>query len=281
MAAPGSKRTYQGLRYVQILALDSNGIPAAPDTNAYDGVQLEGANSLVINSPDVQVAVHRGDDRVYQTAILPPTDPLTAVVTASKMNNEVDAVLSDDKNFTVGEWRMMLMNSTTLGNENEVAVLAYSEAQEAGGTAADGSRRYEFRLFPNCTLHRRYPGLAGDALSVTKEYALNAKFVTKHPWGVAFATATEGGTRAQGVEGVAVQKPHIVAFKGDASQKTFVFPTAPAPANTTKIKVWEVSGAVGTLQVITTDYTLSTTTQFVMVTAPADGDYVVAIYEYA
>jgi hypothetical protein len=276
MTAPGGKRTYQGFRHVQILALDSNGYPNATATTYYDGAALEAVNSLAVNSPEARLAVHRGDDRVYQTATLPPTDPLSAVLTGSKMNNTIDAILGDDLDFTVGDIRMMGMGTNTQGEENEVAVLAFAPGQEAGDIANDGKARWEFILFPLAVMFRREPGFAGDALNLEKVYDVHPRYRTQHLWGVSFATATEGFKRAQGLRGITDDKPHIVGFLGDGATTAFVFPTNPAPNGTAKMVAWDN----GTLQVYTTNYTASTVGIW-FVTAPVASNQVVVWYEYA
>ena len=274
MTAPSVIRSGVGLRYVQVLATDANGYPSTTGTaaGAYEGVTLSGARTLTITDPEPQQIVHRGDDRIFALDVLPPTEPMVGELSVSKANDTVDAVLTPNKSIAVGEAKLFGLGTNRRGDENQVIMLAYRQTLDTDPASATfGIRRWEFRLFPLTYVIPREGSL--DENPEARPYTVRPMFVTKYPWGVAFATATEGFTQAQGLRGVSVYKPKLIAFNGNASAATFAFPATEPAADTGKVAVW-VAGVVTTPSTVTT-------TNFTLAATPTTDAKVVVFYEVA
>ena len=272
MAAPGTTRSGVGFRHVQILALGTDSHPAATDTSEYSGVQISGARSLSINDPEPQQIVHSGDDRVFALDVLPPTEPITGELTVGKVNDAVDAILSDDLSFTIGEAKFFPFGSDNRGDENQVAVLCYRQTLDTDPSSANfGSRRWEFRLFPKCFVIPREGGLSPDPEE--RMYTVRPQYITTHLWGTTLSTSTEGATQVQGFRGIAEYKPKLVSWLGDNSETDFLFPTTYPAVNTDKISVW-VDG------VLTTANITKATTGVQWTTAPTTDANLDIYYEH-
>ncbi len=272
MTAPQTLRHSVGLRNVQILSVASDGYPGATDTTVYAGVTISGARALTLNDPEPRQIIHLGDDSVLQLDVLPPNEPITGELRVTKTNDVVDAVLTDDKSVTAGEIKLFGEGTSTRGSENQVFVLAYRQALEAdpsGGTY--GARRWDFRLMKAFLIPR--DGNM-DENPEERAYTLRPQFMTEYPWGVDFATGTEGFTRAQVIRGISENKPRLVAFQGDNTTTTFAFEAAYPAVSTAKMAVW-VNGVLASAGIT------PSTTSIVWTTAPTTAANIVVLYEHA
>ncbi len=273
MTTPQTIRSGEGLRHVQILALNSDFRPAAASTVVEEGVTVSGAVSFTLEDPEPQQIVHRGDDVVFALATLPQTDPISGELTVSKVNDVLDAVLTDDIAVTVGEAVFFGFGTSNRGNENQVTLLAYQQTQDTDPASATfGAPRWHFQILPKTYVIPRESGQEQDT-PTQRTYTIRPQFSTTYPWGLAFSTGVEGFCRAQGLRGISEYRPKIVAYQGDGTTGVFALPTASPAASTAKIKVW-VDG------VLTTPDTLATT-QFEFTTGaePTTGGDIVVFYE--
>lgn len=272
MTAPNTIRSGVGFRHVQMLALGSDSHPAATDTSAYAGVQISGARSLTLNDPEPRQIVHLGDDRPFALDVLPPTEPITGELTVGKVNDVVDALLSDDASFTIGEAKLFPFGSDNRGDENQVAILCYRQTIDTDPDSANfGSRRWEFRIFPKCYVIPRENGLTPDPEA--RMYTVRPQYVKAHLWGTSLSTSTEGAEQVQGFRGISEYKPRLVSFLGDNSETTFTFETAYPAQSTGKVAVF----VDGVLQ--TADYTAATDS-IEFTTAPTTDANVDIVYEH-
>lgn len=275
MAAPsGDKFSGVGLRHVQILAIAADGYPAVTTTTVYAGETISGAKALTINDPEPRRITHVGDDYVFALDSLPPSEAMTAELRVGKRNDDVDAIIGDENQVTIGEAKFFGLGTDKRGDENQVIMLAYRQSLDTDPDSAEyGSRRWDFYLMPKAILVHREGSF--DENPEERPYTVTPQFVNAYPWGVSFNSSTEGFTRAQVLRGVSQYKPRLVAFNGDNSETTFAFEPAYPAAATGKIVVW----VDGTLQENTTDVT-PLTTAIVFTTAPGANANIVAFYEH-
>lgn len=275
MATPSGISSGVGFRYLQVFALDTNGIIAATSTTAmYTGVQVSGARAMTVNDPEPIQIVHIGDDRPYALDVLPPKEPITGEVRVTKQNDVIDGILTANKQVTLGDMKLFPIGTDRRGDESQVCILAYREGEETDPSSANfGARNWQMRLFPRSFLIPREGSF--DDNPEERPYTFRPQFATKYPWGVSFSTTTEGGSMAQGLRGVSEYKPVIGAYKTDNTQTSFTL--SPAATGTAKISVFLVnSSGVGAASTPTTVGTGS----LVYTTAPTTGTLVI-IYEKA
>ena len=74
MAGPSVIRSSSVLRNFQIFALDANGYPAAPDTTAYEGVQVIAAKTVGLTDPEPRRIPYTGDGQVFDVDVAPPLE---------------------------------------------------------------------------------------------------------------------------------------------------------------------------------------------------------------
>lgn len=273
MSTPGTTRSGVGFRRCRVFALDANGYPAATSTTVYEGVLVEGAKALTLDDPEPRDIVHIGDDRVIQRDILPPDAPISGEIRTAKVNDALDAILSDNLSFSVGEAAMFAIASCNRGEENQVGILAYRQTLDTQRGSSDfGLRRWEGRIFPKVYLISRESGMEDSPEE--RPYSFRPLIVGSHLWGTAFDAAVEGATQAQGIRLVSEYKPKIVAWASDGVEVTYAFPTTNYPYSVAKTEDPWVDGVLQT-----ESFTISTT-NIVFSSAPSSGAIVVAFYEF-
>lgn len=271
MTSPAVIRSGAGVRDFQIFALDASGYPAATSTTVYAGIDVSGVKSVTINAPTPRSIQHFGDDRIFALDLLPPTEPVTAEVVVSKINDTVDAALTGNKSFTVGEMKFFGVNSDNTGNENQVGVVVYQQSQDTDPASANFGKRYwEVKIMPRAWMFPRESSMNENPTEFN--YTLAPNFTTKHIWGTSFSTTTEGFGQSQMLRGVSENKPRLVSFMGDGSTTTFTYSSVGTAVSTAKVAHW-VNGVVGTGTVATTS--------IVFTTAPAASAMIVALFEVA
>lgn len=252
--AIGTTRSGVGFRHITLFSLNASGYPNGVATDTpYEGVQLTGARSLTINDPEPQQIVHVGDDRPFALDVLPPTEPITGEMVGGKINDTIDALLSDDKSALVGDGAAYIFpfGSDSRGDENVMGVLCYRQSIDTDPTSSTfGDRRWEFRLFPKAFIITREGGLTPDPEERT--YTVRPQFITTHLWGTSLSTSTEGCEQAQGFRGIATYKPRIATWIGDTTVTEFDFNTAFPAADTASIAAW-VDGVLDTTATKKTD----------------------------
>lgn len=278
MAAPNVIRSPAGLRWIQLLEIAADGYPAATSTTVYEGVQLQGAKTLGLEDPAPREIVHRGDDRPYATQTLPPSDPVSGSITTSKINDTVDALMTNKISLLQGEAYLMGFGTDRRGEEVDVILLAFRQARTTdigsaslGDPVWDGIVLNKTRVIPN------QPGM-GEADEDTT-YTVVPTFTSKYPWGLDFVEATDGYERAQGFRIVTQYKPWFCAWQGDNSTTEFTFHASRPAQATTKIHgVW-VDGAVQTGGGV--DFTEATTgITFEAASTPGTDANIFCFYEF-
>jgi len=271
MTAPTGVSSGVGFRNAVLFELDSSGYPKATSTTAYEGKRISGEKTCTINDPDPRRISHIGDDSLVSIDMLPPTEAISGEMHTSKANGIIDAVISGQKLFTVGEASLFGVGTDKRGFEPQVAVLAYRQAQDTDPDSPTfGLRAWDFRIMPKVVLYARENGFADSPED--RIYSLVPMFCTAHLWGTVFSEATEGFARCQMLRGLSWYKPKIVAWKGDNATVEFLFPTAAPAVSVSKVAVWK-NGVAVTPTVAVNKLTFST--------APATGDMIVAYYEVA
>lgn len=272
MTNPSVERQGAGFRHVVVMKLNAAGYPDATSTSAYEGLQLTGAKALTLTDPEPRDVTHFGDDRVLQRDILPPTEPLSGEIRGGIVNDTLDATLSDDLAFTLGEVELYGMGTDNRGEEDQVSILAYRQSLNADLDSANlGERSWMSMLFPRAYLVVRESGF--EDTPEERAYSMRPLFTKKHVWGTSFANATEGFLQAQGVRMVSQYKPKVVAFRSDGTQVTYVLPTAFPAQAVAKVTIWDA----GVQQ--TEEFTMRTT-DVVFSNSPTSSNIVVMLYEY-
>lgn len=266
MTATSGSQLHTGFRHAVIFELDTNGYPAASGTTAYEGWEVVGPKAYSLNIPDVRKITHVGADRALALDFLPPIEAMSAELRVASEDLPLNAVLSAVKTFTVGEATLMPMETDQQGAEPTVSLLLYQQSLDTSTKL----RNWRFHIIPRARVVPMPSGM--DENAGETRYAIAPSPSTKHVWGTALATGTEGATESGVLIGQSEARPIIVSFKGDSSTVDFLFPTDKPATDTAKIKVW-VDGVLTVPSVVAV-------TGFTLGSAPGTGVMVVAYYEY-
>lgn len=272
MAAPSGIRSGVGFRNVVLFGLNVTGTPAATATTPYEGVKMSGAKTLTINDPEPRRMNHVGDDTLITIDVLPPIEALAGELHTGKIDDDVEALVTGQKKFSVGEAALFGVATEKRGYENQVGLLAYRQAQDTDPDSPTfGMRLWDFRIMPKVILYTRDTGFTDQVEDHT--YTVVPAKSGAHLWGTPFALATEGFKQAQMVRGVSRGKPKLVAFLADGVASAFNFPVDFPARNTASIVVWKN----GTL--VSTAMTATVTGITFTAPLPVANDVIVVFYE--
>jgi len=278
MTAASQQIAAISFRGVQVLALNSLGVPAATSTTEYAGVRIVGAKALTVNRPERQRVYATGDDVILATFTLSPQEAESGELRVGAFDMTAEALLTGIPITTQGEgkWLPSGVNVSALPN---CCLLGWREAKSVAEGDANRAH-YQSILIPSATLFPAGGNYeernVGDR---TQRIAVN--IVDQWPWGKALALADEGGTTMQSADGSFEYVPRICAFKGDGTDLVFTF-TREA-ISTAKMKVYQVTAA-GVYSDITSDANLTKAVDSLTWGdghAIADGDFVIVVYEVA
>jgi hypothetical protein len=255
-----------GARRAIVYALNLSGTPAATDTTPYSGVQVVGAKAVELTIPDARKITHVGDDNPLQVDFLPPTEAISGTMDVAEEDQAVYALLTGTKSLTLGESKVIGIATSMAGFEPQLGMLIFQQSLSAAGV-----RNWRWFLMPK-TIVYPHPSGMNDNPAVHK-FQIAPAVVTAHLWGTAFAAATEGYTRAQGLIGQSRYMPSVVAWLASTADTAFALPALEPAADTAKMLVW-VDG-VGD-----TGWTKATT-QISTATAPGNTKRVVCFYEHS
>lgn len=267
MTAPTGKQLPVGLRHVQVFELDSSGYPKATSTTVYEGLEIVGPKAYELNLPDARVITHTGGDGVLDNDFLPPTEAPTGVLRAARNDYDVYAVLTGTLVQTIGEAKMIGINTSKQGFEPELGMFMYQQSKDE-----NGGRVWRSFVMPKARIHAKPSGMNENPAEATFQ-VLPSK-VSKHLWGTAYSLVVDGFTRAFLKELETQYQPWIVAWKGNDVVTKFTFHADRQAVATTKIHgVW-VNGVLDATVTKETDGVTPTT-------KPGSGDMVVCLYEIA
>lgn len=277
MTAASSQITGMGFRGVQVLALNSLGIPAATTTTEYSGLRVVGAKALTVTRPEWQKIYGTGDDEVLATFHVPPQEAISGELRTGAFDMTAEALLSGIPVTTQGEgkWLPAGVNKKTLP---PVCLLGWREAKSVA--TDDGSRaHYEAVLIPSATLEMA-GGNFEERAAGERSMRVACNIVSRWPWGKALTSTDEGGTKMQVADGIFEYIPRLCAFKGDGTVLTFTFTREAVSVD--KIKVFKYDGT--TYTDITEDATLTVAVDdltFSSGNAPSASTYLIVVMEVA
>lgn len=271
MTAPNKYITSGGFNAGWVLGLDTNGYPAATSHSAvYEGYPLGGPVEFAYTPPDPTTVVWPGNNGRIQQDIFPPAEPSTAVLTLSRNDADVYALLSGTLVQSLGDTNVTIAGHSDEGNEPTVALITYAQSKDNVGV-----RKWTTYIFPKIICVPKKPPMSGRT-AAQHVYNCTPQRTTKSITGTALATGTNGATAAELWVYESNYRIHVAAWKGNNSATAFSYDSDRPAANAVPIAV----ALNGTIKTITTDYT-ATTAAVTMNSAPGTGDMLVVIYELA
>jgi len=264
-----------GLRRVRVAERDTDGmikVPTAQATaTAYAGRRISGANALTITIPEPQRVPARGDDRVYKTFLLPPTEGVTGELRTSKSDFPVIELLEGTSIYGSGDVRKVGHATDKQGEENDVILWGQREGINSDPDSANFGQTMWITYILLCAKASVLPPtMEQDAVGETR-YTIACNDATVDECGVTFTETLNGFTKAPYVEVHSQNKFWIDAWKGDGTVTEFNMSQTPLAGTT---YVW----VDGTPTSVTVDEAAKTIT---FASAPSDGAKIIAEYEYA
>lgn len=247
MAVQQSTTTGIGLRKVRAFLRDADNMPDVPATigigTAYEGYILDGALSLDATIPEPNRVSARGDDRVYHTFNLPPTEGATGELRLSKLHMAFAAAMAGTKVFGSTPVRKIGLGHEKIGLEKPVIVYGSRQGIDSEtGSAYFGQPVWQTYFYLNATLTLRPPTLEDQAVGETV-YTMTGNDSTVDELGTQFTEAVNGFTQAPFLIIITRNRFHLDAFLGDNSETEFTLSYTPSSDTESKLIV-SVDGVV-------------------------------------
>lgn len=269
MAAPSGKFFGLGFRSVTIFELDDDGLPAAPSTAVYEGIEFVGPKALELTNVEPRVFHHTGADGVLDVDVLPALEGARGVLRLGRVDMAAEAVVGGLVVETIGEALALLGGiNDQVGFEPQVGMFAMRQSH-----SESGQRHWDSRIMPMAVLSMQEDAW-NEGGAQERAFAVTPSIVGKHLWGPAFSIATNGTTKAQFVRLMTLHRAKLVAWQGNGTADEFSFPATKKPVSEDKIHLVTKAGAA-----VTTGLT-KTVDKLTFTVAPADEAIICALYEY-
>lgn len=280
MAAPSGKFYPVGLQHARVYELEANGYPKATITGAvYEGVEIVAPKAYEITPAKARDIVHVGNNRRLSQDKLPAIDVSSGVIRTSRLDFDMNALLTATKVHTVGESVFTGFNTNLQGSEPAVAMLLYQQAKAFGA----GTRVWSAYHLPSVVAILDPASMNENASEFA--YNLAPSSVAHQIFGPIYTVALDGFTEAEMVWSETEGKPHIVAWLAAATGAdggVFLFHTdRPATASTKIHHVAKLAASGPTLTDITSTTTKTVLTQLTISGALLAGDLIICFYEHA
>jgi hypothetical protein len=275
MTAPTGDFFLVGARHARAYVLNSFGVPAATPagSTAYNGYELATLKNFNVESQDFRKIDHYGGDRIRATDYLPPNASGSANMALGSINPATYAAMSGTSVVTIGETTGIGLSTSKRGYEPDIALISVQQAVNSANL-----RRWCMAIAPIARMMFKDSSMNENPAEFAVQLALG--IASKYPWGVSFASGTEGFTSAETLKFFFDNFPHICAWLGNNTETEFDFAATMQAYSTAKIHgVWIYDSSAGTAAV---DATATKTTASITPTATPDtGDIVVCLYELA
>lgn len=267
-----------GLRHVRVGLRDAtDGVMARPSDHVvgtvYPGIQLSGAATLTLTPPEPERVTARGDDRVYHTFHLPPTEGWTAELVCTKQDLPAVALITGVKQW--GEAALFegaAFGTDKQGDEPDLVMWGQRKAVDTEpGSATYGSEVWEAWEILCCKLTPMPPSKEQSTVGETR-YAVTMEQVAKRITGETFTEDDHGCTKATLFPVVAKPGKLFYDFdEGDGVETEYVLTHTPTSATDIYVYVAGTEEPAG--------WSLDVGTKTVTFTSPPDdGDPICLMY---
>jgi len=137
-----------GMRYGSVFQLNSDALPMAPSTAAYEGLQFKGSKAWELTIPTPRVIVHTGDDRVQATDQLPSLDAATGILRVSRYDMSINSMVMNVNSFFIGEAQALSWWTDQQGEEADVALFRFIPTR-AGNIPANWTALIRLSVHPH------------------------------------------------------------------------------------------------------------------------------------
>lgn len=273
MTAPtGIMWSVEILRAVAFV-LDSSGLPQPTSTTVFEGLELQGVQSLDANWAKPRAIANVAQGRVRDVIYLPPNQVSTATLKLSYADAVTQAALMGVKTKTLNQRIMYPHMTNRQGHEPNVMLFvnALVTHNDTGDVA--------WRTFciPRCRMVLTQLGNF-DANASIYQYDIAIGISKKDFNGVALTVADNGCTEEGAEDSVEPNCMNFVTWKANGTELDFLVPTAKPIADFTTPEGTLIDMTSGT--VLTPDTVDATGFHFTS-TAPASGHILGGNYGYA
>jgi hypothetical protein len=274
---PNLESTGIGLRMVRVALRDTDGTIAVPSGTPvgtpYGGHRISGANALTVTLPESQKVSAKGDDRIFYTFNLPPTESPSGELRVSKFNATVAALLTDTNVFGSTPWKKVGLGTNKQGEEPAIVLWGSSQAVDVEeGSSTFGVQIWQTYIFLNA-LASLVPSPKEESNVTQWMYRVIANDSAVDELGSTLTEAIHGFTAAPYIMVVSPHKFWIDAFEGKDSETEFTLSQTPASGAVLNVSL------AGVVQTLTTHYTVSEGV-VTMLAPPADGVKLLVEYGY-
>jgi hypothetical protein len=189
-----------GVRDVRAFLRDIDGMPKFPATATpgvmYDGMKFGGATALNITVPEANMVQVRGDDRVFHTFQLPPTESPSGELRVSKTDMSILAALAGINVVGSPPQRRVGVATDRQGLEPATILFGQQMAVDSDDTSTYvGQQVWKTYMLLNA-IETPAPSGMEDQTPTEDTYNVTCNDAAMDEMGVAFTVAVHGYTKA-------------------------------------------------------------------------------------
>jgi hypothetical protein len=201
----------------------------------YEGTEFIAPTAFDLNLGGPRQIPVVAQGQVWTTFMLPSIDAKTGVLRTAYDKFSLHALLADTLVDTVGEAKLLGIDTDKAGQEKLVGLLLtqLQAHDEAGNTVNVSTILNRVRIVAN------WPGYVDTAM--IKEYQLSLSRSTKRLWGETYAEGTHGHTSSVGDRVLSQYKFNLGFWMGNGEYTTFHLPADKLARTNSAVKVWDFS----------------------------------------
>lgn len=249
--------------------LNSDGSLQAPDSDPYEGLEVDGARTFDLTPAEGSYLVNVGNGRLRDTIYRAPREASRAELRVGYAQLDVIAALSGVQTYQVAEAIGIGRLTNLQGSEPDVALHLMQSGHDENGLT-----RYLNYIIPKGKCIPIDSPFNDNPLEV--RYTVTISNSRKEVWGETYTLARHHFTETGYLTFITTSRGKIAAWLADGYLDTFLLPTAKPATAVEKLSVWNWNDG--------TEYTgagiSKSLTQFTVGAPPETDDIIVAFYEY-
>ena len=191
--------------------------------SAYQGLPFVGGKAWNLTIPKQRRINHMNADRVGAADFLPPSEAASGTIVVSADNQQMDAILTNNKQVIIGQASTQAMLSSQQGFEPLIALLLWQQSLDS----VSRLRAWRSFLVPRAKAIPLGSGFADREVDGTYDVLMTPS--STNIFGAALTALTDGATDTQLFRAMTAGRPAICAWIGDGYTVDFVFPTGSDP----------------------------------------------------
>lgn len=255
------------------------GTASAPSNGDADGspmLRMEGVKTWPHTVTEPETVTVTGDDGLLSQYQFEPIEFPSFVVEFGTRDLTLEALAQSTSTYDIGDSTVGIVQPVEPTYPDMIFIVQSQAKSRASGSKNAAS--WETLLIPNAQMVPLSRDSFAERSAGTIRYRVTTNASDTFPWGEALTEGNQGCTEAAAFVITSENRIHMHRYSGDGATAAFNLDYTPVENSSDKIHVY----VDGTVQVYTTDYTVSgTVVTFATGSIPAAGEKIIVWFEYS